>query len=153
MIFDEEFNNDRQLSLNFQDDETEFIGKNNTIELQQNTMLKLIFTLLKKELEKHDNKQLIKVRLFDDLNHTDEGYYLLSNLIEKTNFEKIAEKYYLYFYEGEYDHHETFYYEIIWDYDTYIKMSKLNKTNKDDKKEYLKIYKTRKKEYFDSKKY
>ena len=158
MIFDEELKDKKQLSLVFKDEENN-INNNNSIESKQSTMLKIIFNLLKEELEKDDNKEVVKddnkevvmVKLFDGLRHTDEGYYLLSNLIEKMNFKKIAEKYYLYFFEGEYDHHETFYYEIVWDYDTYKKMNDSN--NKSKKQEYIKTYKNRKKEYFNGKKY
>lgn len=151
MIFNDELINEKQLTLNFEDDEPNTNSKNDSTELQQNKMLKYIFILLKKEIEKNGNNPVIKIKLLDGFSHTDEGYYMLSALIENTNFEKIAEKYYLYFHEGEYDHHETYYYEIVWDYDTYNKMANLN--NKEDKKNYLKIYKNRKKEYYDSKKY
>lgn len=150
MIFDEELKDEKQLSLVFKDEENN-INNNNSIESKQLTMLKLIFNLLKKELAKDDNQEVVRVKLLDGLSHTDEGYYLLLDLIEKTNFEKVAEKYYLYFYEGEYDHHETFYYEIVWDYDTYKKMNDSN--NKSKKQEYIKTYKNRKKEYFNGKKY
>ena len=150
MIFDEELKDEKQLSLVFKDKENN-INNNNSIESKQLTMLKLIFNLLKKELAKDDNQEVVRVKLLDGLSHTDEGYYLLLDLIEKTNFEKVAEKYYLYFYEGEYDHHETFYYEIVWDYDTYKKMNDSN--NKSKKQEYIKTYKNRKKEYFNGKKY
>ena len=152
MIFDEELKDEKQLSLVFKDEEN-YINNNKSIELKQLTMLKLIFILLKKELAKDDNQEVVRVKLLDGLSHTDEGYYLLLDLIEKTNFEKVAEKYYLYFYEGEYDHHETFYYEIVWDYDTYKKMNDSNKNNKSKKQEYIKTYKNRKKEYFNGKKY
>lgn len=152
MIFDEDLKDEKQLSLVFKDEENN-INNNNSIESKQLTMLKLIFNLLKKELAKDDNQEVVRVKLLDGLSHTDEGYYLLLDLIEKTNFEKVAEKYYLYFYEGEYDHHETFYYEIVWDYDTYKKMNDSNKNNKSKKQEYIKTYKNRKKEYFNSKKY
>lgn len=150
MIFDEELKDEKQLSLVFKG-EANNINNNNSIESKQLTMLKLIFNLLKKELAKDDNQEVVRVKLLDGLSHTDEGYYLLLDLIEKTNFEKVAEKYYLYFYEGEYDHHETFYYEIVWDYDTYKKMNDSN--NKSKKQEYIKTYKNRKKEYFNGKKY
>ena len=152
MIFDEDLKDEKQLSLVLKDEENN-INNNNSIESKQLTMLKLIFNLLKKELAKDDNQEVVRVKLLDGLSHTDEGYYLLLDLIEKTNFEKVAEKYYLYFYEGEYDHHETFYYEIVWDYDTYKKMNDSNKNNKSKKQEYIKTYKNRKKEYFNSKKY
>ena len=150
MIFDEELKDEKQLSLVFKDEENN-INNNNSIESKQLTMLKLIFNLLKKELVKDNSQEVVRVKLLDGLSHTDEGYYLLLDLIEKTNFEKVAEKYYLYFYEGEYDHHETFYYEIVWDYDTYKKMNDSN--NKSKKQEYIKTYNNRKKEYFNSKKY
>ena len=150
MIFDEELKDEKQLSLVFKDEENN-INNNNSIESKQLTMLKLIFNLLKKELVKDNSQEVVRVKLLDGLSHTDEGYYLLLDLIEKTNFEKVAEKYYLYFYEGEYDHHETFYYEIVWDYDTYKKMNDSN--NKSKKQEYIKTYKNRKKEYFNGKKY
>lgn len=150
MIFDEELKDEKQLSLVFKDEENN-INNNNSIESKQLTMLKLIFNLLKKELAKDNSQEVVRIKLLDGLSHTDEGYYLLLDLIEKTNFEKVAEKYYLYFYEGEYDHHETFYYEIVWDYDTYKKMNDSN--NKSKKQEYIKTYKNRKKEYFNGKKY
>ncbi len=153
MIFDEELKDEKQLSLVFKDEENNIDNNNNSIESKQLTMLKLIFNLLKKELERDNSQEVVKVKLLDGLSHTDEGYYLLLDLIEKTNFEKVAEKYYLYFYEGEYDHHETFYYEIVWDYDTYKKMNDSNKNNKSKKQEYIKTYKNRKKEYFNGKKY
>ncbi len=153
MIFDEELKDEKQLSLVFKDEENNIDNNNNSIESKQLTMLKLIFNLLKKELERDNSQEVVKVKLLDGLSHTDEGYYSLLDLIEKTNFEKVAEKYYLYFYEGEYDHHETFYYEIVWDYDTYKKMNDSNKNNKSKKQEYIKTYKNRKKEYFNGKKY
>lgn len=151
MIFDDKLINEKQLTLKFDDEDSTTNNNSESNELQQMKMLKYIFSLLKIEIEKNSEKPIIKIKLFDGLSHTDEGYYLLSNLIEKTNFEKIAEKYYLYFFEGEYDHHETYYYEIVWDYETYNKINNLN--NREDKNKQLKKYKQRKKEYFDNKKY
>ena len=153
MVFNDELINEKQLTLKFKEDDLIAYNNNESIELQQIKMLKFIFSLLKFEMQKNDNNPIIRIKLLDGISRTDEGYYLLSELIEKTNFEKIADKYCLYFFEGEYDHHETFYYEIVWDYDTYIKLSNLNKKENSKKKKYLNEYKIRRKKYFDSKKY